>query len=206
MKILIACEYSGTVRDAFRSRGHDAVSCDLLPSDSAGPHIQREVLDVLGYGWEWDMVIAFPPCTDLAVSGARHFEQKRKDGRQQKSIDFFMEFFRRGHPRVCVENPIGIMSTQFRKPDQIIQPWQFGHPESKATCLWLRGLPKLVLTDVLELPASGRWENQTPSGQNKLGPSPDRAKIRSRTYSGIADAMAEQWGNSPPEPNTKGGA
>lgn len=140
------------------------------------------------------MVLAFPPCTHLAVSGARYFAEKRADGRQKQGIEFFMLFVGCGVEKLVIENPIGIMSRVYRKPDQIIQPWQYGHPESKATCLWLRGVPLLRPTKILPQPDSGRWENQTPSGQNKLGPSVDRAKIRSATYQGIAEAMAEQWG------------
>lgn len=195
MKILIACEYSGRVRDAFARRGHDAQSCDLLFSESPGIHYQGDVIGLLD-AIKWDLVIAFPPCTHLAVSGSRYFAEKKKDGRQQNGIDFFMEFTRLDCAW-AIENPVGIMSSKYRKPDQIIQPWQFGHPESKKTCLWLHNLPKLIPTRVLQTPVSGRWENQTPSGQNKLGPSPDRAKIRSKTYEGIAEAMAEQWGGAP---------
>lgn len=143
------------------------------------------------------MVIAFPPCTDLSVSGARHFAAKRADGRQQRSIDFFMQFANCDAPRVAIENPVGIMSSQWRKPDQIIQPYQFGHDASKATCLWLKGLPLLAPTDVLPGGREVRRANQTPSGQNKLGPSPDRARLRAVTYSGIAAAMADQWGSLP---------
>ena len=192
MRVLIACEYSGAVRDAFLARGHDALSCDLLPSDKPGPHYQGDVRDLLGQ--HWDLMIAHPPCTDLAVSGARYFAEKRADGRQQRSIDFFMLLAEAEIPRIAIENPVCIMSSVWRKPDQIIQPWQFGHAESKATCLWLKGLKKLEPTDILSLPPSGHWQNQTPSGQNKLGPSADRWKLRSVTYSGIAKAMAEQWG------------
>jgi len=191
MNILIACEFSGVVRDAFRARGHNAVSCDILPTEAPGPHHQGDVREILHDGW--DMVIAFPPCTHLAVSGARYFAAKKADGRQQEGIDFFRLFIDCA-PRVCVENPVGIMSRLYRKPDQIIQPWQFGHPESKKTCLWLRGLPLLVPSNVLPVPACGRWANQTASGQNRLPPSADRAKIRSITYSGVAQAMAAQWG------------
>jgi hypothetical protein len=193
MNVLAACESSGTVRDAFIALGHNAMSCDLLPSEKPGPHYQGDIFDVL-YD-DWDLVIAFPPCTDLAVSGAKHFWYKRADGRQQKSIDFFMAFTKL-NAKWSLENPVGIMSTIYRKPDQIIQPWQFGHPESKKTCLWLNGLPPLVSTNILKLPERGYWDNQTSSGQNKLPPSADRAKIRSKTYQGIAQAMAEQWGNS----------
>jgi len=182
MRVLIACEFSGIVREAFRARGHDAWSCDLLPSEIPGPHIQDNVLRHLGY--EWDLVIAHPPCTDLAVSGARYFEQKRKDGRQQTSVDFFMAFTRLKY-KWAIENPVGIMSRLYRKPDQIIQPWQFGHGETKATCLWLKGLPLLQPTNIVE----GRKPRV-----HREPPGPDRWKNRSRMYEGIADAMAEQWG------------
>ncbi len=182
MRILVACEYSGRVRDALIARGHDAVSCDLLPTDAPGPHIQGDVLDVLDDGW--DMMIAFPPCTHLAVSGARHFAAKRADGRQQEAIGFFMELANADIPRIAIENPVGIMSTHFRKPDQIIQPWQFGHGETKATCLWLKGLPLLQPTDIV----SGREQRIW-----RMPPSADRWKLRSITFAGIAEAMASQW-------------
>lgn len=190
MKVLIACEFSGVVRDAFAALGHDAMSCDLLPTESPGKHYQGDIRDILDAGW--DLMVAHPPCTDLAVSGARYFAQKRADGRQQAAIDFFMLIVQAPIEKIAVENPVGIMSTHYRKPDQIIQPFMFGHPESKTTCLWLKNLPPLLPTDILQ--RAGRWDNQTKSGQNKLPPSPDRAKIRSRTYSGIAQAMANQWG------------
>ena len=181
MRVLVACEFSGVVRDAFRAHGHDAWSCDLLPSP--GPfHILSDVRYLLDEPWE--IVVAFPPCTHLAVSGARYFAAKRADGRQQSAIDFFL-LFARLRCRWAIENPIGIMSTVYRKPDQIIQPWQFGHGETKATCLWLKGLPKLVPTNVVE----GREQRI-----HKMPPGPDRWKDRSRTYPGIAAAMAEQWG------------
>ena len=191
MKILIACEYSGIVRDAFIARGHDVLSCDLLDTERPGPHYRGDVRDVIGDGW--DLMIAHPPCTHLAVSGARYFAQKAQE--QAAALDFVRFLMDAPIPRICIENPISVISTRIRKPDQIIQPWQFGHPESKSTCLWLKGLPKLVATQVLPLPASGRWQNQTASGQNRLTPSPDRWKERSRTYQGIADAMAAQWGH-----------
>lgn len=191
MRILLACEWSGRVRDAFIAKGHNAISCDLLPSERTGPHIQDDVLKHLDEGW--DMMIAFPPCTHLAVSGARYFAQKRADGRQAEAIRFFMSLVNSGIPRIAIENPVGIMSTVCRRPDQIIQPYQFGHPESKKTCLWLKNLPLLKPTSVLIPDSTGRWKNQTRSGQNKLGPSPDRARIRGITYQGIAEAMAEQW-------------
>jgi site-specific DNA-cytosine methylase len=192
MRVLIACEYSGRVRDAFLSRGHDAMSCDLLPTEIEGPHYQGPVEDVLQDGW--DLMIAHPPCTHLAVSGARHFAAKRADGRQQAALAFVQMLMDSPIEKWCIENPVSIISSQIRKPDQIIQPWQFGHPESKKTCLWLENLPSLATTDLLPLPSSGVWLNQTPSGQNKLPPSPDRWKERSRTFQGVADAMSQQWG------------
>jgi hypothetical protein len=180
MKVLVACEYSGTVRDAFLRAGHDAVSCDLLPTDSPGPHIQGNVLDLLGDGF--DLMIAHPPCTHLAVSGARWFKDKQTE--QAEAIEFFMSLANAPIPRIAIENPVCIMSTKWRKPDQIVQPWQFGHGETKATCLWLKGLPLLTPTDVVD----GREARV-----HKLPPSADRWKLRSTTYEGIADAMASQW-------------
>ena len=183
MKILIACEQSGVVRDAFINKGHNAISCDILPSDSdKGEHIQGDVRSVMDNNW--DMIISFPPCTHLAVSGARWFKEKQADGRQQRAIHFFMMFAWRKDIPIAIENPIGIMSTFYRKPDQIIQPWQFGHGETKATCLWLNKLPKLKPTIIVE----GR-ENRI----HRMPPSKDRSKLRSKTYSGIAEAMAETW-------------
>jgi len=191
MRVLIACEYSGRVRDAFLRLGHDAMSCDLLPTDVPGPHYQGDVFDIIGDGW--DLLIAHPPCTDLAVSGAKWFAEKRADGRQQAAIDFFMTFARCGIPRICIENPVGIMSTVWRKPNQIIHPWQFGHMEQKSTCLWLQGLQNLVPTnnvkdEMMKLPRNVRER------LHYLPPSADRWKLRSMTYQGIADAMANQWG------------
>lgn len=183
MSILVACECSGKVRDAFIKKGHNAISCDLQDTDSPGPHVKGDVIPLLKK--HWDMIIAFPPCTDLAVSGARWFEAKRKDGRQQASIAFFMLFANHPCKKIAIENPVGIMSTLWRKPNQTIQPWQFGHGETKATCLWLKGLPELVPTNIV----SGREQRIW-----KLPPTADRAKLRSETYQGIADAMAEQWG------------
>jgi site-specific DNA-cytosine methylase len=184
MRVLVACEYSGRVRQAFRDRGHDAWSCDLLPSeDGSTHHIQGDAIAAIDYGW--DIMIAFPPCTDLCVSGSRWFAEKRSDGRQQASIAIFMAFASAPIERIAIENPVGIMSTQWRKPDQIIQPWQFGHGETKATCLWLKNLPKLTPTNIVE----GREAKV-----HRMPPSPDRWKDRSRTYQGIADAMAAQWG------------
>lgn len=195
MKVLVACEYSGVVREAFNKRGHDAWSCDLLPSEKEGNHIIGDVEYLLATRNEWDLMIAFPPCTHLAVSGARYFKKKIASGVQGKAKSFFMWLANQHQiPRIAIENPVGIMSTYWRKPDQIIQPYWFGNPESKKTCLWLKNLPLLKPTNILTAPECGFWNNQTPSGQNKLGPSDDRAKIRSKTYQGIADAMAEQWG------------
>lgn len=184
MRVLVACEYSGSVRDAFIKAGHDAMSCDLLPTDAPGPHYQGSVLEILHD--KWDLMIAHPPCTHLAVSGARHFAAKRADGRQQDAIDFFLELARAPIPRIAIENPVCIMSSVWRKPDQTIQPWQFGHGETKATCLWLKNLPHLVPTKIVP----GREPRI-----HKMPPSPDRWKLRSETYRGIADAMAAQWGD-----------
>lgn len=183
MRVLVACEYSGAVRDAFIALGHEAMSCDLLPTDNPGPHYQGDVRDVMDY--PWDLMIAHPPCTHLSVSGARHFEAKRMDGRQQSAVSFFMTLIKADIPRIAVENPVCIMSSLYRKPDQIIQPWQFGHGETKATCLWLKGLPPLHPTDIV----AGRADRI-----HRLPPTDDRWKIRSATYPGIASAMAEQWG------------
>ena len=182
-RVLIACEYSGTVRDAFLALGHEAMSCDLLPTDAPGPHYQGDVRDVLDY--PWDLMIAHPPCTDLSVSGARHFAAKRMDGRQQASVSFFLRLAKADIPHIAIENPVCIMSSLWRKSDQTIQPWQFGHGETKATCLWLKNLPPLNPTSLVD----GREQRI-----HKLPPSPDRWKIRSKTYDGIAKAMAEQWG------------
>lgn len=195
MRVLVACEYSGTVRDAFIRQGHDAMSCDLLPTDKPGPHYQGDVFDIINDGW--DLMIAHPPCTDLAVSGARYFAEKIADGRQQKAIDFFMSLVNANIPKIAVENPVCIMSTKYRKPDQIVQPWMFGHDASKKTCLWLKNLEPLQPTNIADariVDGKKRWSNQTDSGQNKLAPSEDRWKIRSTTFQGIADAMAQQWG------------
>lgn len=185
MRVLVACESSGKVRDAFIARGHQAMSCDLLPTDRPGPHYQGDVRDV----WDacWDLAICHPPCTALAVSGARHFEAKWRDGRQAQGIALFMQCIRAPIPRIAVENPISVISSKIRKPDQIIQPWQFGHGETKATCLWLKNLPKLVPTNIVE----GREARV-----HRMPPGPDRWKERSRTFHGIAEAMAQQWGNA----------
>jgi site-specific DNA-cytosine methylase len=181
MRVLIACEYSGTVRDAFIARGHDAMSCDLLPSERPGPHHQGDVFDIIRDGW--DLMIAHPPCTHLAVSGARWWKDKLDE--QAEALWFVAQLMGAPIPRIAIENPVSKISTAIRKPDQIVQPWQFGHGETKATCLWLRGLPKLVPTQVV-----GGREARI----HKMSPGPDRWKERSRTYQGIADAMASQWG------------
>lgn len=193
LKILIACEFSGAVRDAFTALGYDATSCDLLPQEGNGKHYEGDVFDIIDDGW--DLMIAHPPCTYLCSSGL-HWNKRRPEraALTEESLVFVQRLLDAPIVRIALENPIGCISTRIRKPTQIIQPWQFGHPESKATCRWLKGLPKLVPTAVLPKPASGRWENQTPSGQNKLGPSADRWAERSRTYAGIAAAIADQWG------------
>ena len=193
MRVLVACEESQSVTVAFRLKGFSAFSCDILPCSGGYPewHIQQDLSDVLR-GHKWDAIIAFPPCTHLSVSGARYWAEKRANGKQPQAIKFFMDIANADCDHIAIENPVGIMSTYWRKPDQIIQPWQFGHDASKKTCLWLKGLPHLAphLSPIIK----DRYANQTPSGQNKLGPSPGRAMMRSKTYSGIANAMAEQWG------------
>lgn len=185
MRVLVACEESQTVCKAFRKYHHEAYSCDVLPCSGGHPewHLQCDIRELVKV--QWDLIIAHPPCTDLCVSGARWFPEKIKNGSQQESIDFFMLFTVLSCPRIAIENPIGIMSTRFRKPDQIIQPWMFGHGETKATCLWLKGLPMLQPTEIVD----GREQRLC-----KLGPSKDRSVLRSKTYEGIADAMAQQWG------------
>lgn len=187
MRVLIGCEYSGRVREAFRKRGHDAWSVDLLPSEDNSPqHVIGDVFEMIDSG-HWDLMIAHPPCTHLAVSGAKHFARKRASGEQQAALTFVARLLGCSVAKIALENPISIISSQIRKPDQIIQPWQFGHGETKATCLWLKGLPKLTPTSVV----SGREQRV-----HRMPPTPDRWKERSRTYQGIADAMAEQWGNN----------
>ena len=218
MKVLVACEESQRVCTSFRERGHEAYSCDIVEPSGEHPewHIMHDVVPILdGYcevetldgekhviDGRWDLIIAHPPCDNLAISGARWFPEKQKDFRQQKSIVFFMYFALAKCEKIAVENPIGIMSSIYRKPDQIIQPYEFGHPESKKTCLWLTGLPLLVPTNILQRPENGVWENQTYEHQNRLivdgrwiGYNDPRTKReRSKTYPGIAEAMAEQWG------------
>jgi hypothetical protein len=196
MKVLIACEFSGRVRDAFRALGHDAWSCDLLDTEVPGPHIIGDVREHFDEGW--DLMIAHPPCTHLAVSGAAWFEQKRKDGRQQQGIDFFMDMVNAPIPKIAIENPVGIMSSLWRKPDQIIQPYEYGDSFSKKTCLWLKNLPLLIPTNIVNSGervkyASGKTMPKWYADAFRLPPK-ERAALRSKTFPGIARAMAEQWG------------
>lgn len=184
MKILIACEYSGTVREAFSKLGHDAWSCDILETEIPGNHLQCDVREILGDGW--DMMIAHPPCTHLAVSGARWFKDKKVE--QAEALEFVRLLLNATIEKIALENPISIISSHIRKPDQIIQPWQFGHGETKATCLWLKNLPKLQPTNIVEGREQRIW---------KMPPGKNRWKERSRTFEGIAQAMANQWGNIP---------
>jgi len=219
MKVLVACEFSGVVRDAFAARGHDAWSCDLLPTERPGQHIQSDVLAVLGDGW--DLMVAHPPCTHLAVSGARWFKDKRAE--QEEALEFVRALLAAPIERIALENPVSVISSRIRKPDQIVQPWWFGHGESKTTCLWLKNLPRLTPTDIVvpewairadgttHFSAKGKRDNPTHfmTGRNRVltgeqrkqwerihrePPSPDRWKNRSRTYPGMAAAMATQWG------------
>jgi hypothetical protein len=183
MKVLVACEYSGIVRDAFIRHGHDAISCDLLPTERPGPHYEGDVRDILSDGW--NLMIAHPPCTHLAVSGARWFKEKQEE--QKEALDFVRLLLDAPIEKIALENPISIISSRIRKPDQIVQPWQFGHGETKATCLWLKNLPKLVPSNIVE----GREAKV-----HRMPPGPNRWKERSRTYQGIADAMAKQWGKA----------
>lgn len=195
MRILVACEESQAVTECLRKQGHIAYSCDLLPTSGRHPewHIQADALEIVKM--DWDAVLAFPPCTHLASSGARWFEEKKRDGRQQRGIGFFLAFTALDHvPRVAIENPVGIMSTLYRKPDQIIQPWMFGHPETKATCLWLKGLPLLKPTKDVSKEMDKLSKSEKERILN-LAPSPQRAMLRSKTYAGIAEAMAKQWFN-----------
>jgi site-specific DNA-cytosine methylase len=197
MKVLIACEFSGTVREAFNKLGHDAWSCDLEASELPGNHYQGDMFDIVNDGW--DLIIAHPPCTHLAVSGAAHFAKKRADGRQQQGIDFFMRIINLNVPKLAVENPIGIMSTLYRKPEQIIQPWQYGHQTTKATCLWLKGLPLLKPTNIVD--KGGVWVAKSGNRmsqwfyESSCLPPKEREKMRNKTFQGIADAMADQWGD-----------
>ena len=196
MKVLVACEYSGRVRDAFIAAGHDAMSCDLLPTDVAGPHYQGDVMDIINDGW--DLMIAHPPCTYLCSSGL-HWNKRRPERQKQTdaALAFVLVLMAAPIHRIAIENPIGCIGTNIRKSDQTIHPYQFGHDASKATCLWLKNLPALRPTGFVEpriVNGKRRWGNQTDSGQNALPPSADRWKIRSETYQGIATAMASQWG------------
>ena len=195
MKVLVACEYSGTVRDAFIRAGHDAMSCDLLPTDAPGPHYQGNVMDVIGDGF--DLMVAHPPCTYLSVSGMHWTTRGLRDPQLTTDALAFVRLLMDAPiPRIAIENPVSVISSRIRKPDQIIQPHMFGHDASKKTCLWLKGLPPLTPTQTIVprmVNGKPRYGNQTDSGQNKLAPSADRWKIRSETYSGIADAMANQW-------------
>lgn len=181
MRVLVACEFSGIVRDAFIARGHEALSCDLVPSERPGPHYQGDVRDILGDGW--DMMIAHPPCTDLAVSGARWWHNKRYE--QERALSFVRMLMCSGIPRIAIENPVSLISSRICRPDQIIQPWMFGHGELKTTCLWLKGLPPLFPTSIAQGKTQRCW---------RLGETRNRARERSRTYPGIAAAMAAQWG------------
>jgi hypothetical protein len=192
LRVLVACEYSGTVRDAFIRLGHDAMSCDLLPTDATGPHYTGDVSDLLTQ--QWDMLIAFPPCTYLCSSGMHWTVRGLRDPKlTEDALDFVRLLLGANVKHIALENPVGCISSRIRKPDCVVHPWEHGHAESKTTCLWLKNLPPLIPTNLLPLPPSGRWANQTPSGQNRLGPSKDRWKLRSATYKGIAEAMAAQW-------------
>ena len=184
MRVLVACEESQAVTKEFRRLGHEAYSCDIEPCSGGHPewHLQQDVIPLLSE--QWDMIIAFPPCTHLASSGARWFKEKQADGRQQAAIDFFMAIANAPCDKIAIENPIGIMSTIYRKPDQIIHPWQFGYGETKSTCLWLKNLPLLEPTNIVEGREQRIW---------KMAPSPERSKLRSKTFTGIARAMAQQW-------------
>lgn len=203
MKVLVACEYSGTVRDAFTRAGHDATSCDLLPTETQGKHYQGDVMDIINDGW--DLMVAHPPCTYLSVSGMHWTTRGLRDPQlTEDALSFVAALLGAPIPKICLENPISIISSRIRKPDQIIQPYEYGHDASKRTCLWLKGLPKLQPTRFVEprvvITPSGkpanRWGNQCDNyGQDKLPPSADRWKLRSATYVGIAEAMAAQWGS-----------
>lgn len=198
MRVLVACEYSGTVRDAFIRKGHDAMSCDLLPTDVDGPHYQGEVFDIINDNW--DLMIAHPPCTYLSSSGL-HWNKRRPERAQQTedALEFVQRLLDAPVGKIALENPIGCISTRIRKYDQLVQPYEYGHDASKRTCLWLKNLPTIVPTDYIPprlVDGKKRWANQTDSGQNKLPPSDDRWKLRAQTYQGIADAMALQWGAS----------
>lgn len=201
-KVLVACEYSGVVRDAFLAAGHDAISCDIVKTERDGPHYLGDVADLLS-SYDWDMIIAFPPCTDLSAIGAASWKKKQQDGRQQRAAQFFRSFLESDCPLVAVENPVGWLNTNYRKPDQIVQPFQFGDPWRKLTCLWLKNLPKLHPTDIVD--PVGYWVGSQRHGRGKKAQGTWRKdetgvwgsknpKIRARTFQGIADAMATQWG------------
>lgn len=200
LNVLIACEMSGNVRNEFRKLGHNAWSCDIEPCmDNSVYHYQGDIHDILDNPSEhptWDLMIAFPPCTFLCSSGL-HWNKRRPERQHQtdEALEFVRYLLNINIPHIALENPIGCISTQIRPPDQKIQPFEYGHPESKTTCLWLKNLPQLQPTNILQKPSCGYWDNQTPSGQNKLGPSKNRSTIRSITYPGIACAMATQWSN-----------
>lgn len=195
MRVIVACEFSGIVREAFKKKGHDAWSCDLLSTEIPGKHIKHDILDIIYQNereinfkdvpHSFDLMIAHPPCTHLAVSGARWFKQRQKE--QKEAIEFFMSLVNAPIDKICIENPISIMSTKYRKPDQIVQPWMFGHGETKSTCLWLKNLPKLIPTKIVSGREGRVW---------KEPPSKNRWKKRSRTYTGIAEAMGKQWGDT----------
>lgn len=197
MRVLVACEFSGTVRDAFAKLGHDAWSCDLLQTELPGNHYQGNVLDIINDGW--DLMIAHPPCTYLSVSGMHWTTRGIRDPKlTEDALNFVNKLLNANIEKIALENPVSIISTKIRKPDQVIQPYEYGHDASKKTCLWLKNLPKLKATKIIEPKIIGNkkiYGNQTQSGQNKLAPSKDRWKIRSKTYQGIANAMADQWGN-----------
>ncbi len=196
MRVLVACEYSGRVRDAFIAAGHEALSCDLLPTDSPGPHYKGDVRDVLYDGW--DLMVAHPPCTYLSVSGMHWTTRGLRDPRlTEDALDFVKLLMEAPIHKIAIENPVSVISSRIRKPDQVINPYEFGHDASKKTCLWLKNLPLLAPTQLVQprvVNGKRRWGNQTDTGQNKLAPSADRWKVRSTTYQGIADAMAAQWG------------
>lgn len=200
MRVLVACEYSGRVRDAFLRRGHDATSCDLLDTDVSGPHYTGDIRDIIDDNW--DLMIAHPPCTYLTVAGL-HWNKKdeTRNAKTEEALEFVQMLMDAPIEKICIENPVSCISSRIRKPDQIIQPYQFGEDASKRTCLWLKGLPLLTIDPgkrkagrIVEATRRERWSNQTDSGQNRLGPSEDRWKERSLTYIGIAEAFAEQWG------------
>lgn len=207
MRVLVACETSGIIRDAFRRRGHDAVSCDLLACDDDGPHARGDVRAILDQRWDWDLLIAHPPCTYLCSSGL-HWNRRipERENQTNEALDFVRELMEAPVPRIAIENPVGRIGTAIRPADQYIQPYEFGHDASKKTGLWLKNLPLLRATGFVEprmVDGKPRWANQTDSGQNRLGPSEDRWALRSRTYSGIAEAMAEQWQVGPGSPSNQ---